>query len=60
MISCAIGGSLRRYMTPENLERLLQEELMEEEVPARRNLGGLLQRIRKGKAGKEEDGHAEE
>jgi len=60
VISCAIGGRMRRYLTPENLERLLQEELMEEEDTTQRGLSGLLRRISKGKDGKEEDSHAEE
>ena len=71
VISCAIGGNLRRFMTPENLERLLQEELIAEDDSSQRNLGGLLRRVREGKArkerkdgedrkdGKEEDSHAE-
>ena len=60
VISCAIGGRMRRYLTPENLERLLQEELMEEADTTQRGLSGLLRRISKGKDGKEEDSHAEE
>ncbi len=60
VISCAIGGRMRRYLTPENLERLLQEELMEDENAARRSLSGLFKRSRKGQKGKEEDSHAEE
>lgn len=60
VISCAIGGRMRRYLTPDNLERLLQEELMEEADTTQRGLSGLLRRISKGKDGKEEDSHAEE
>ena len=31
VISCATGGNLKRYLTPENLTKLLKAELMEEE-----------------------------
>jgi diadenylate cyclase len=31
VISCAAGGSLRRYLTPESLSQLLRQELVEEE-----------------------------
>ena len=30
VISCAMGGNLRRYLTPESLTKLLKEELVEE------------------------------
>ena len=52
VISCAIGGNLRRFMTPENLERLLEEELITEDNSSQRNLGGLLRKVLEGKAGK--------
>ena len=32
VISCVQGGSLKRYLTPENLLKLLKEELVEEEI----------------------------
>ena len=57
VISCVVGGNLKRYLTPETLERFLREELLEEtETPVTGKLRGLLQ---KAWAGKEEDSHAE-
>lgn len=55
VISCAVGGNLKRYMTPENLAKFLKEELMEEErVPVHHR---FLQRFDKTKQNKDEDSH---
>ena len=32
VVSCVVGGNLRRYLTPENLTKLLKSELMVEEA----------------------------
>ena len=57
VISCVIGGVLRRYLTPETLERVLREELLEDSAPpVRHRLGELFGKMRNRK---EEDDHAE-
>ena len=58
VISCAAGGSLRRYMTPETLLNFLTDELMEEKpAPAHHRLLELIQKMRKEK---DEDSHEEQ
>ena len=57
VISCVIGGVLRRYLTPETLERVLREELLEDSAPpVRHRLGELFGKMRNSI---EEDDHAE-
>lgn len=55
VISCAIGGSLKRYLTPENLTKVLREELLEEEKPPVHHRFKLL--LEKNRQNKEEDSH---
>lgn len=58
VISCALGGNLKRYLTPESLTRLLKEELMEEEkIPVHHR---FLQFFEKNKDNKDEDSHENE
>lgn len=58
VISCALGGNLKRYLTPESLTKLLKEELLEEEkVPVHHR---FLQFFEKNKQNKDEDSHEEE
>lgn len=58
VISCATGGSLKRYLTPENLTKLLKAELMEEEVvPVHHRVRQYLVKFTKTN---EEDSHEEE
>ena len=57
VISCVIGGVLRRYLTPETLERVLREELLEDSAPpVRHRISELFGKMRNRK---EEDEHAE-
>ena len=58
VISCAIGGNLKRYLTAESLAKLLRDELMEEHKPPvqHRVLGYFKKTTEK----KEEDGYEEE
>lgn len=57
VISCASGGNLKRYLTPESLSSFLTDELVEEEkLPVHYRLFGLLDKVKKGK---EEDSHEE-
>ena len=46
VISCAAGGSLRRYLTPETLMDYLKQELTEEETPNRGRLLSFLRWLR--------------
>ena len=57
VISCAAGGSLRRYMTPDTLMAYLKQELTEEDTSSESWFQGLLGRIRQEKDG---DGHDKE
>lgn len=58
VISCALGGNLKRYLTPESLTRLLKEELMEEEkIPVHHR---FLHFFEKNKDNKDEDSHENE
>lgn len=58
VISCATGGSLKRYLTPENLTKLLKAELMEEEVvPVHHRVRQYFVKFTKTN---EEDSHEEE
>ena len=51
VISCASGGTLRRYMTPETLSKYLKTELLEDDTAASNPLSGLLDKVRKDKGG---------
>ncbi len=58
VISCATGGNLKRYLTPENLTKLLKSELMEEEVvPVHHRVRRYLVKFKKTN---DEDSHEEE
>lgn len=55
VVSYAAGGSLKRYLTPENLAKLLKDELTEEErMPVHHRLIETLGKVKKGKDGHEE------
>ena len=57
VISCASGGNLKRYLTPESLSSFLTEELVEEErLPVHYRVLGLFDKVKKRK---EEDSHEE-
>lgn len=57
VISCVVGGNLKRYLTSESLAKLLKEELVEEEkLPVHHKLLEFLAKVKKGK---EEDSHEE-
>lgn len=59
VISCVQGGNLRRYLTPENLTKILKDGLVEEEIlPVHHRLRERLEKRFKG--GKGEDQHEEE
>lgn len=59
VISCVQGGRLRRYLTPENLTKLLKDGLVEEEIlPVHHRLWERLEK--RFKAGKGEDQHEDE
>ena len=51
VISCASGGTLRRYMTPETLSKYLKAELLEDDTASSNPLSGLLDKVRKDKGG---------
>ena len=55
VISCAAGGSLRRYMTPETLYEYLKKELTEEETEDTGWLQSVLEKIRREKDGDSHD-----
>lgn len=58
VISCVQGGNLRRYLTPENLLKLLKDSLVEEEIlPVHHRLRERLEKLIKGGKG---DSHEEE
>lgn len=58
VISCATGGNLKRYLTPENLTKLLKAELMEEEkAPVHHRVRSYLVKF---KQTNEEDSHEDE
>ena len=58
VISCATGGNLKRYLTPENLTKLLKAELMEEEkAPVHHRFRNYFAKF---KQTNEEDSHEEE
>lgn len=49
VISCASGGNLKRYLTPESLTKILKEELvMEEKQPVHHKLRERLAKLKKG------------
>ena len=57
VISCVQGGALKRYLTPENLIKLLKDALVEEEVlPVHHRLRERLEKLKKGGKG---DDHEE-
>lgn len=52
VISCVQGGNLRRYLTPENLLKLLKDSLVEEEIlPVHHRLRERLEKLIKGGKG---------
>lgn len=56
VISCVQGGSLKRYLTPENLLKLLKEELVAEEIlPVHYRLRERLSRKIKGVGGEDHE-----
>lgn len=58
VISCVVGGNLKRYLTPESLTKLLTEELVEEEAQsAHTKIRALLNKVKKPG---DEDSHEEE
>ncbi len=59
VISCVIGGNMKRYLTPESLTKLLREELMEEDtrLPVHHR---VRQYFKTNKQNEEEDSHEEE
>lgn len=58
VISCAMGGNLKRYLTPETLTKFLKDELMEEEkLPVHHR---FRQYFEKSKQNKDEDSHENE
>lgn len=49
VISCVSGGNLKRYLTPENLAKLLKEELvLEEKQPVHHKVRERLAKLKKG------------
>lgn len=57
VISCVVGGSLKRYLTPETLRSFLMEELVEEvTVPVHHRIVGLF---KKNEQKQNEDSHEE-
>lgn len=58
VISCCVGGNLKRYLTPENLTKLLRSELMENEKPPVHRR--FHQYFQKTKQRMDEDRHEEE
>lgn len=58
VISCVVGGNLRRYLTPETLTKLLKSELMVEDIPPiHHRLRGFF---KKSNQKSEEDSHEKE
>lgn len=55
VISCSIGGELKRYLTPENLTKTLREELIRDEKPPVQNK--LQELVNVFKKEKSEGGH---
>lgn len=57
VISVAMAGNLKRYLTPDSLTKLLKEELLEEtKLPVQHR---VLEYFKKSKNNKEEDSHEE-
>ncbi len=57
VISCVVGGNLKRYLTPETLTKILKDELVEEEIlPVHHRVLSMFSKIKKGK---DEDSHEE-
>ena len=55
VISCVVGGNLRRYLTPETLTKLLRTELMAEDVqPIHHRVRDFF---KKSKKNQEDDSH---
>lgn len=55
VISCVVGGNLRRYLTPETLKKLLRTELMAEDVqPIHHRVRDFF---KKSKKNQEDDSH---
>ena len=50
-ISVAVGGMLKRHLAPQTLERLLRNELIQEEVPQEQNLVVMLRQKLQKKGG---------